>query len=426
MIDPIEAGIVGPIILGLDGFQDAIEKAELVGLKPEHFTLRACREVWVTARKWIAEDCFTPEKLLSKMLSDPIFGDVPVDRSMWISEVSLKGSHHSMESNALALIERSLIQEAKEALAKPSSGSSNEILNEIDAKVAALRQKAVKTNLSEKDEACDELLAELASIQRGESLPQAGVQAWDMFLRGLPKSQEIVIAGRPGVAKTSLVEDIIDNQVRSGNPVLYIQRELSRSRAIGRIACRKAQVAWSKVESRTVSKEESDRLEKEVKVYKNLPLHLASIGKCNASTLGPLVKLHAKQHGIKLVVLDYLQLIDTPAKTEKRVALGEAAHTLKLAANTTGCTIILLSQLDRGLDRTMAKPTMADIRESGDIEQNADMILALWMSQERQEGDSKWPVNWSLIKNRNGGLGSAQFMFDGPRMSFGGMSLLKK
>lgn len=421
MIDPLESALIGPLLLGLDGIEDAVAATEATGLTPEHFTSSACREAWVQARQWMGEGAYTPDKLFEFALKNSAFGLEVVDRSLWIHDVNLRGNHLSMPTNALAIIERHLRHQTQEAIAGASQGTANEILDQVEASLASLRSKALKTHLNEKEEACRDLHEELNSIERGEQLTQTGVRVWDTTLRGLPHSQLIVIAGRPGGGKTSLMEEVNDCLVRKGEPVLYIQRELARTRAIGRLACRKARVPWSKVENRTLTKDELGRLREEVSVYEKLPLYLAPISKCNAATLTPLIRLHAKQHGVRLVVLDYLQLIDVPSKTEKRIAIGDVAHALKLAANETKCTIVAISQLDRGLDRTCSKPTMADLRESGDIEQNADMILALWLKKETEDGASRWPVNWSMLKNRNGGRGTAEFMFDGPSMSFLGV-----
>jgi replicative DNA helicase len=211
---------------------------------------------------------------------------------------------------------------------------------------------------------------------------------------------------------------MIDETVRADEPVLYVQRELSRSRAIGRLAARKVGIPWNRVELRRMKGDESERLEQSVLQYRNkFPLHLATIGRCNASTIGPLIKLHKKQHGCKLVVVDYIQLIDVPRGVERRVAIGDLMYAMKRAANETGVTVIAIAQLDRGLDKSADKPRLADLRESGDIEQNADSVLALWTSMDRNEA-SRWPVNWSILKNRNGGLGTEEIIFDGPSMSF--------
>jgi replicative DNA helicase len=323
-----------------------------------------------------------------------------------------------MTENAIELMERHLKQETEIALASIADKSGKEILDALEAKITVLRSKASLSRRDEKLEACKELKAELDAMLAGKkSMRSSYLPVWDQAFGGLPESQLIVVSGRPGGCKTSGCEQIIDETVRRGEPVLYIQREIARSRAIGRLACRRVRVPWARIENKTATNEETVKLKREVELYEKLPLYLAPAKNCTAYTISPLIRYHAKHHGVKLVVFDYVQLVDVPKGVEKRIAIGDVTRTLKLSANDTGATIIAIAQLSRNVDKTGDRPTFADLKESGDIEQDADVVLAFWLPRDRND-EPRWAVNWSILKNRNGPLGTTEVMFDGPSMSF--------
>ena len=154
-----------------------------------------------------------------------------------------------------------------------------------------------------------------------------------------------------------------------------------------------------------------------VKEYLKHPLHLEPAAACNGDNIGGMVRHHVRQTGAKLVVMDYLQLVDCPKGVEKRIAIGDVCRALKLAANDTGATILAIAQLNRNQDRNRTRPTLSDLNESGDIERTADVVLGLWEKEDR-ESRSRYPIEWSILKNRNGGHGDAAMLFDGPTMSF--------
>lgn len=419
--DPVELSMVGPFLLGEDSALFKMVEISNLGFTSDHFQSRACRSIWTKVLSWIEHGVFTREKLLSHCLkSDDIQLDPP-SRSMWIAEACEIGSPIHMVENAIELMERKVRRETEEAIQRLPSESkgASELLDALEFKLSELRLKTLGRNEDEKLAACNELHTELEAMIEGKGSPleQSNVIPWDQCLAGLPKSQLIVLAGRPGGGKTALAEQVIDEALHRHIPVLYIQRELSRSRAVGRLAARKAGIPWSSFELRRLSKQQAVKLNTSVSLYKELPLFLAPIGTCTGASVASMVRYHAKQHGVKIVVLDHLQLIDSPRGVELRHAIGDVTRALKLAANETGVLAIAISQLSRLQERSEQKPKKSDLNESGRIEQDADVILALW-NKERDDNAIRWPVNWSILKNRNGAEGTVEVIFDGPSMSF--------
>ena len=424
--DPVELALIGPILFGDELALSKVDELGNLGFESKHFTSQACQIIWDEVKILLNQGVYTLEKLQSFCLNCKAIHYEPVSRSIFLSEAIKTGSSVTMSENALELMERHLRQETEIAIASVSKVDSGSMLDELESKISVLRSKASTTRKDEKLEACRELHEELdLMIQGKKSMKSSHVQVWDQAFGGLPDANLIVISGRPGGCKTSCAEQIIDAAVRLGEPVLYIQRELSRSRAVGRLACRKIQVPWSRYENKTLTREESLKLKAETTTYEKLPLFLAPAKNCNSYTVSPLIRYHAKHHGVKLVVMDYVQLIDVPKGIEKRIAIGDVTRSLKLAANETKATIIAIAQLSRGMEKTGERPNLSDLKESGDIEQDADVVLAFWLKEDRKD-QSRWPVNWSILKNRNGALGTTEVMFDGPSMSFLGVTTKPK
>jgi|GEM_PF-5763643 len=419
MNNPIELALIGPLLLGDSLALEKVDELSQVGFNSKHFQSHACRAVWEHVRELLAKSAFTCEKLLDFCLNNERVGIDPVERSMWIAEAQKSGLAVNMTEHALTLMERSLRQETLEAIDSVPKDSAQQILDELENKIFTLRSKATHTQTDEKLEGIKELQEELTLMAQGKRVMRSShVDIWDKTFGGLPDAQLIILAGRPGGGKTSLAEQLIDSMVRNGEPCLYVQRELSRSRAVGRLAARKAGVAWSRFETKTMNRQQVDQLYRSIKEYERLPLYLAPVKTCNAATLAPLIRYHARHHGVKFVVMDYVQLIDVPRGMERRVAIGEVTRSLKLTANETKATIIAIAQLSRDTDKG-DKPTLSSLKESGDIEQDADVVLALWCKENR-DGMDCWPVSWTILKNRNGSVGTGEVMFDGPSMTFKG------
>lgn len=422
-VSPIELAIVGPIILGEDLALAQIDGLKKMGFGEKNFLSRACRKVWMAACSMIDGASFTRDKLVDVLLDSEELGQTKVERSAWISKTSLHGIAIQMLENAAVLIERDLRQEALESIdsAKTADGTE-EIIASLERSIANVRLKMQDRSRDEKADACSELKLELDSMLSGKgTLPQTGVPMWDTVMGGMPPAQLVILAGRPGGGKTSLAEQVIDESLYRGIPTLYIQRELSRTRAIGRLACRRSKVSWSRFELKRINQSEMMELKRNVEAYEKLPLFLEPVQVCTGPTVAATIRDHCRNHDVRLVVLDHIQLIDCPKGMELRHAIGELTRNLKLVANETGATIIAISQLSRFSERHGDAPKKSDLNESGRIEQDADIILALWTNS---RGDApRWTVNWSILKNRNGAEGTVPVMFDGPSMSFLGRAI---
>ena len=414
--DPLELALIGPVIRGGMELIPMVQQLEAVGFTPDVFKSHACRALWNEAKRLDSERGYCDETMIRFGNRCEHLGQTISERSMWFSEAANFGLIAMMPYHAGALTDKRMVQDVREAVSKISGETADSVISEIENSAAAARSKAIKTD-NELQAGGNELLEELDQAIEGIQLPSSKVAPWDRMMGGIVPAQFVVLAGRPGGGKSALAEQIIHQQMMCGNPVVYIQREMSRSRAIGRLAARLCDVAWSKIELKRASQAEYKLFRDCVATYMKYPLHLEPASLCNGINIGGIVRHHVRQTGSRLVVMDYLQLVDVPKGMEPRRAIGDVCRALKLAANDTGATILAIAQLNRQQDRRQTKPTLADLNESGDIERTADCVLALWEKEDREERP-RYPIEWSILKNRNGGHGSSAMTFDGPSMSF--------
>lgn len=279
---------------------------------------------------------------------------------------------------------------------------------------------------NDRERAATELLEQIAAYRSGSHVRgiPSGHRVWDDAFGGLLPEHYYVLSARPGGGKTALAEQMIDGLARNGKHVLYVQRELSPFRALGRIAAKRAGLAWSDCERGRMDGQSLNRLEQAVKSLQGSTIHLECTSGCTGPLLSAMIRRYHRKHGLALVVVDYIQLCDITRGQDRRNAIAEASRYIRLAINETGCAALVLAQLRRETDQdtTAREPRLSDLKECGDLEQDADAVLGLWPAEARKEADgnpkSFWRVNWSILKNKDGGLGDSVLKFHGPRMEF--------
>ncbi|WP_200844019.1 DnaB-like helicase C-terminal domain-containing protein [Pantoea sp. 18069] len=224
----------------------------------------------------------------------------------------------------------------------------------------------------------------------------------------------VVLAARPSVGKSSFAQQLALNQARSGWPSAFIGMEMTQKELMRRTVANLGRVPLRGLKTGKLSADEFSRVPEAMEYLRDLPFYLDY---CPGATL---VQLCAKarkvvrKHGVKFLVVDYLQLMQgSNERQDRRVQLQEITRGLKQLAGQLGITIVLLSQLNRDVEkRTNPRPTLADLKECGAIEEDADIVLALW---DHRKGaiDEASIKGLAAIKGRDVGQGEMALHFDG-------------
>ena len=213
----------------------------------------------------------------------------------------------------------------------------------------------------------------------------SGFKAVDGVTQGLQKEDLIVIAGRPSMGKTSLAMNIAENVAKEEDGcVLVFSLEMSSESLTSRMLASMAGISQQSFKSANLTDRQWEKTIQKAKKLESMNIHIDD--KPNISPMEiranarRLAKQYRKDGGVKLVVVDYIQLMQMPGRTENRVnELSDISRSLKYLAKEVNAPVIVLSQLNRAVEqRPNKRPQMADLRDSGAIEQDADLIFMLY------------------------------------------------
>ena len=202
-----------------------------------------------------------------------------------------------------------------------------------------------------------------------------GLIELDKMIGGLMKTELVVIAGRPGMGKTSLVIKFATSCFR---PVLFFSIEMSKHKLIRRIAAPIAQVNISKIRNGTMDKVEYKRFCEAIGEVAELPIYINDQTKITPTQIRAITSKYVKQHGVELVILDYLQKMrGNYSKMNRDQEIGYYMNEFTSIAKEMKIPFAVVSQLSREPDRgkEVREPRLSDLRESGNIEQDADIVL---------------------------------------------------
>ena len=312
-----------------------------------------------------------------------------------------------------------------ELIRNPQGQNGNDLLDRAESMIFALNDEASQNNDSlhssgELVESSMEKLYELSNKDGGLIGSSTGFKDLDKKLQGIQDGDLIVVAGRPSMGKTSfamnIAENVLLNQDNNG-AVLIFSLEMSGEALTTRMLSGMCKLNQQNVRSGMLRDNELKLLFKKGERLKNLPLWID-----DSSLLTPMElrakarRLHRQEeNGLSLIVVDYLQLMQLPASNENRVnQISEISRSLKSLARELNIPVIALSQLNRAVEqRENRRPKMADLRDSGAIEQDADVILFIYREEVYSPEDEKYEGLAEIIvgKQRNGPIGTVKLTF---------------
>lgn len=314
--------------------------------------------------------------------------------------------------------------EISELITNPQGRDSGGLLDEAESKIFALNDEASRTtnkirSLEELIPLSIDMLNELS--QKGPSLigSSTGFKSLDEKTQGLQNGDLIVVAGRPSMGKTSFAMNIaenflLDEDVKGG--ILVFSLEMSAESLTTRLLASNAKIDQQSVRAGELSAEQLGRLMNSQKRLQDCPLYIDDSSLISPMEIRARARRTARQesNGLALIVVDYIQLMQLPGSNENRVnQISEISRSLKSLAKELNVPVIALSQLNRGVElRTDKRPMMADLRDSGAIEQDADLILFIYRdkvyNKETEVGNMSEVI---IAKQRNGPIGKIPLSF---------------
>ena len=314
--------------------------------------------------------------------------------------------------------------EISQLIINPQGKDAESLLDEAETKIFSLNDEASRTSSSiqKLDTLIPNTIDKLNKIAAaGSSLlgTSTGYKDIDKKLLGLQNGDLIIIAARPSMGKTALalnmVENIVTNKEIEGG-VLVFSLEMPAESLTTRLLASHAKIDQQKVRSSNMNKNDLNKFMESSSKLKDLPLYIDDSSMLTPMELRARARRIARQepNGLSLIVVDYLQLMQLPVSTENRVnQISEISRSLKMLAKELKVPVVALSQLNRQVEqRPNRRPIMADLRDSGAIEQDADVILFIYR-EEAYDEDTEVGNKAEIIigKQRNGPIGTVNLTY---------------
>jgi replicative DNA helicase len=251
----------------------------------------------------------------------------------------------------------------------------------------------------------------------GHPIP-TGFPSLDEMILGLSESDMVVLAGRPSMGKTAFSLAIARNIAISGIPVAFFSIETSRRQAVRRILCTEAKIDSHLIRSGNLGSPEWERLYNGISVLGDIPLYLCDCPNLTLHDLRFKAKMIVKEQGVKIIIIDYLQLMKIPGMRGKRTEeVSELSKGVKAIGRELKVCMMPLSQLSREVEkRKPPRPILSDLRESGAIEQDADIVIflyrhAYYVKKVTEYGGEDLTTEVIIAKHRNGRIGTVKMIF---------------
>ncbi len=252
----------------------------------------------------------------------------------------------------------------------------------------------------------------------------------DNLLAGLQRSDLVILAARPAVGKTSFALDIVRAvSLKTKQPVGLFSLEMSKEQLVDRMICAEANIDLWKMRTGRLSEKDDDfpRIGEALAKLSEAPIFIDDSGMANIMTIRTKTRRLKAEHGLGMIVIDYLQLMDGRKSGENRTQeISEISRGLKQIARELDVPVLALSQLSRAVEQSKpAIPKLSHLRESGSIEQDADVVMFMYRKAadrnyqpEELTPDEKNTGELHIAKHRNGPTGMVRLFWDAKRASF--------
>ena len=406
-----EQAVLGAMMLS----GEAIAQVADIGLKAEDFYRSGHRAVYealndLYARGQPVDVVTTKEELLRRGSLESVGGALYLQHLVENVATPASASHYGRIVGDHALLRR-LITAAGEILhsAYEVPEDPEGFADEAEGRIYAVSRRHERDQVVPLRALVHQSMEDLERIHERTGLVglSTGFRDLDELLQGLQRANLIVVAARPGIGKSSLVTNIARNVAVAGGTVALFSLEMSRVEIGMRLLCSEARVQWHKVRAGMVAADDWGRIVEAAEILDPAPLFIVDTGNVTIVDIRAKARRMKSQHNLDLIIVDYLQLMSSHQRVDNRQQeVAEISRSLKLLAKELDVPIIAVSQLNRDPERrTDKKPQLADLRESGAIEQDSDVVMFIHRDPLSEEDQARNAAEVIIAKHRNGPVG---------------------
>lgn len=423
-----EQSILGAALL------DAGCVAQLIGLvRPEYFFREQHRRLFeVIAQKFTLGETIDIITIMEAAVREEIFSSSEETKVYLTQLAQLVPSVANIEAYAAIIQEkyylRSLIVSSKEIVESASApqACANELLELAEQRIYDIRQGRDSGSLIPASRVVLETFDHLQKLSGENRADYLGISTGfgdlDRMITGLNKSDLILLAARPGMGKTAFALNIATNvALRSKKTVAVFSLEMSREQLMNRLFSAEGAIESRRLLTGELSTEDWGKVAELSPHFSEAPLFMDDTAGITVAEIKAKLR---RVRDLGLVVIDYLQLMSSGRRNDNRVQeVSEMTRSLKVMAKELNVPVITLSQLSRGTEaRSDHRPLLSDLRESGSIEQDADIVLFLYReAYYERDRDDQSEAECIVAKNRHGETGSVNLRWDGQFTRFFGI-----
>ncbi len=327
---------------------------------------------------------------------------------------------------------RELIRAAGEILVDAHQSRQDPVitLGEAEARIFQIAQRREARAASSLRDLLDEAVAKLQDTDGNHvtGVP-TGFDELDEMLSGMQRGEMVILAARPSMGKTAFALNITENMASASNGVAFFSLEMGRQQLVQRILCAKAGVDGQRMRKNMLSREELNRIIGVCGPLQQSPIYIDDSPGMTLLQMRSKARRLKEKFDISAIVIDYLQLMSSGTRVESRqVEVSEISRGVKAMARELDVPVICLSQLNRQAEgREGHRPRMSDLRESGSIEQDADVVMMLHREAYYHKQDANWeeanPARANVAevivaKQRNGPTGTVELLWDSRSTAF--------
>ena len=420
-----EQAVLGSILI------DSRCVADIVGIvTPEDFYLKQNREIFETIYTMFNySQTIDPVTVLNKMKELGVYQDNSRDYILQLMEITPTAANAARYANIVR--EKAMLRGLAQAATDISEtvysevGTAAEMLESAEKKIYALRKGERNDSLEHIGTVLHKVFDRLNELAQSDSLIpglSTGLRDLDMKINGLNKSDLLLVAARPAMGKSAFALNLAVNVAKKYNKTVAVfNLEMSREQLAMRLLASESFIEMQKLATGKLSEDEWGKLcmassalsQTDVRIDDNPSVTVADINaKCR------------RLDNLGLVVIDYLQLMQGSGygkNSENRVTVvSEISRSLKIMAKELNVPVVCLSQLSRAVEsRTDKRPVLSDLRESGAIEQDADVVMFLYRDEYYHENsEDKGIAECIVSKNRHGETGTVKLQWFGPYQTF--------
>jgi replicative DNA helicase len=415
-----EEAILGGILLDPEAINRVIDI-----LRPEAFYISAHQEIYRTAVTLHSQGKPTDLMSLTSWLQDHSLLEKVGGQSRLAQLVDRTISAVNIDQYASLVMDkylrRKLIQVGTEIaqLGYETNSELVKILDQSEQKVFSITQDRPQEGLVPTSDILTDTFSDIESRSLGMVMPgiACGFYDLDAMTQGFQRSDLVIVAGRPSMGKTSFVLNIARNiSAFHKLPVAVFSLEMSKEQLVYRLLSSESRIESGRLRSGRISQTEWEPLGHAISTLSQLNVYIDDTPDISVTEMRSKARRLQAENGkpLGLVLIDYLQLMEGSGSENRVQELSKVTRGLKGLARELGVPVIALSQLSRGVEsRTNKRPMMSDLRESGSIEQDADLIMMIYRDEYyNPDTPDRGIAEVIITKHRNGPVGTVKLLFE--------------